>query len=146
MAGTRVRRPAPAAKRATELEQILEAHRRRLTAEVQQLKRAVRAGGEDDRAAGGASDPWEGDVRDDLDLALMELKGETLARIDAALRRLGAGTFGDCAECGEAIAATRLRALPFAVRCTDCESEREERTQQAQSAQRAASRVPPFAL
>ncbi len=133
-------------RRNAELKQILDAHRRRLSAEVQEMRRAVRAGGEDDRTAGRASDPWEGDVRDDLELALMQMKGETLARIDAALRRLEADSFGDCADCGLPIAATRLRALPFAVRCTECESEREERTQQAQSAQRAASRVPPFSL
>lgn len=140
MAGTRTMR------RKTELKQILETHRRRLTADVQQMKRAVRAGGADERGSVDASDLWEGDLRDDLELALMQMKGETLARIDAALRRLEAGTFGDCADCGQPIAASRLRALPFAVRCTSCEGEREERTQLAQSAQRAAGRVPPFSL
>ena len=43
------------------------------------------------------------------------------AQANAALGRLGKGTYGDCFECGEAIAGTRLRAVPFAVRCRHCE-------------------------
>ena len=42
-----------------------------------------------------------------------------------ALRRLEEGTFGYCFECGEEISERRLRALPFAVRCKDCEEARE---------------------
>jgi DnaK suppressor protein len=137
MTGTRTRR------RNTELRQILEAHRRELSADMQQMKRSVRAGSADGRVAGDVGDVWEGDVRDDLELALMQMKGETLARIETALGRLEAGTFGDCAGCSRPIAASRLRALPFAVRCTSCEAEREERTQLAA---KALSRVPPFSL
>jgi DnaK suppressor protein len=53
------------------------------------------------------------------------MKSETLNKVDAALRRLDDGTYGDCYECGEEIAEARLRALPFAVRCKDCEEARE---------------------
>jgi DnaK suppressor protein len=53
------------------------------------------------------------------------MKSETLNKVDAALRRLEDGTYGDCFECGEEIAEARLRALPFAVRCKDCEEARE---------------------
>jgi DnaK suppressor protein len=54
------------------------------------------------------------------------MKAETVSRIDAALRRLEAGVYGDCSQCGSPIAAERLRALPFAVRCRKCESSREQ--------------------
>jgi RNA polymerase-binding transcription factor DksA len=50
----------------------------------------------------------------------------TLAQIDEALRRLDAGKYGACRECGGEIAKARLRALPFAVRCQACERRREE--------------------
>jgi DnaK suppressor protein len=53
------------------------------------------------------------------------MKAETLNKIDEALRRLEEGTFGHCFECGEEISERRLRALPFAVRCKDCEEARE---------------------
>jgi len=53
------------------------------------------------------------------------MKSETLNKIDAALRRLEENTYGDCFECGDEISQARLRALPFAVRCKDCEEARE---------------------
>jgi DnaK suppressor protein len=53
------------------------------------------------------------------------MKAETLKKIDAALRRLGEGAYGDCFECGNEIAPARLRALPFAARCKNCEETRE---------------------
>jgi DnaK suppressor protein len=53
------------------------------------------------------------------------MKAETLNKIDEALSRLGEGTYGHCFECGDEIAEARLRALPFAVRCKDCEEARE---------------------
>jgi DnaK suppressor protein len=56
---------------------------------------------------------------------LIQMKAETLKRIDAALRRLDEGTYGECFECGDAIAEARLRALPFAVRCKACEEAHE---------------------
>ena len=40
-------------------------------------------------------------------------------------KRLEEGTYGNCFECGDEIAEARLRALPFALRCKDCEEARE---------------------
>lgn len=45
---------------------------------------------------------------------------QELIRIDAALRRIEDETYGDCAECGEAIAEKRLALDPSAVLCIDC--------------------------
>jgi DnaK suppressor protein len=53
------------------------------------------------------------------------MKSETLYKINEALARLEDGTYGYCFECGEEIAQQRLRALPFALRCKDCEEARE---------------------
>lgn len=47
---------------------------------------------------------------------------EDLVRIDAALGRIDAGTYGTCTSCGEAIAPARLDAYPLASRCIDCAS------------------------
>ena len=65
------------------------------------------------------------DIQDDIEFALIQMKAETLNKIEEALRRLDEGTFGYCFECGEEISERRLRALPFAVRCKDCEEARE---------------------
>ena len=61
----------------------------------------------------------------DVSLALLEMKSQTLRHIGHAISRIGTGDYGDCLDCGEAISETRLRALPFAVRCRACEEGRE---------------------
>lgn len=49
------------------------------------------------------------------------LKGEAeLRAIDAALARIDDGSYGDCARCGNPIAAARLRALPATAVCAAC--------------------------
>ena len=53
------------------------------------------------------------------------MKAETLTKINDALHRLEEGAYGYCADCGGEISDKRLRALPFAVRCKDCEEGRE---------------------
>lgn len=61
----------------------------------------------------------------DMDLVLLQMRADTLSRINKALSRLDAGEYGICIECSAEIATPRLRALPFAVRCRACETERE---------------------
>lgn len=48
-----------------------------------------------------------------------------LARVETALRRIDAGEYGDCLECGEPIALARLRLDPAAALCIDCAQQRE---------------------
>ena len=67
----------------------------------------------------------EVDIQEDIEFALIQIKAETLNKIDAALRRLNEDTYGVCFECGDEIAERRLRAVPFAVRCKGCEEARE---------------------
>jgi DnaK suppressor protein len=64
------------------------------------------------------------------------MKSETLNKINDALARLEAGNYGDCFDCGEEIAEKRLRALPFAVRCKECEEAREVAAQRERQATR----------
>ena len=68
------------------------------------------------------------DFVQEMDFALMQMKAESLGKIDEAIRRLEAGVYGECAECGTEIAAARLKALPFATLCVSCQ-EREESEQ-----------------
>jgi len=67
----------------------------------------------------------EVDIQEDIEFALIQMKAETLNKINEALSRLEDGSYGNCYECGEEIAEARLRALPFAVRCKSCEEARE---------------------
>jgi DnaK suppressor protein len=73
----------------------------------------------------------EADVQEDIEFALIQMKAETLSRIDEALVRLEVGEYGHCSECGGGISENRLQALPFAVRCYPCEEGREHSKRRA---------------
>jgi DnaK suppressor protein len=111
--------------RYTELAKILDERRHELANAVQHRWRDARADNivEPDVLDEGESS--EADTQEDIEFALLQMKTETLNKITLALRRLAEGTYGSCLECGEDIATARLRALPFAVRCTTCEEARE---------------------
>src|SRR5881394_4616731 len=118
--------------RYSELKQMLEDRRREIQAEVQGKMRGVREEG----TWGGklnevldAVESAEADIQEDLEFALVQMKSETLNKINDALGRLEQGSYGNCFDCGEEIAEKRLRALPFAVRCKDCEEARENAEQ-----------------
>jgi RNA polymerase-binding transcription factor DksA len=53
-------------------------------------------------------------------LSLIENDQDTLGQIHDALKRIAAGTYGHCAECGELIAKPRLQALPYTKHCIEC--------------------------
>ena len=105
-----------------ELRRMLEERRDEIAGALKDKIRDVRA----DARSGGhrptdTNGMPEADIHEDIEFALLQMKGETLAKITAALERLEQGTYGYCYECGEEIAGRRLRALPFAERCRDCE-------------------------
>ena len=104
---------------------MLEDRRRELMTEVQGKMRDVRSMDGKDREVLDQGESSEVDIQEDIEFALIQMKSETLTKIDAALRRLEEGTYGNCFECDEEISEARLRALPFAVRCKDCEQARE---------------------
>ncbi len=59
--------------------------------------------------------------------SLIERAEERLRAIDFAFNRLEQGRYGVCAQCGQEIPIERLRVLPFAVYCIDCQQERNHR-------------------
>jgi len=121
---TMKRKKAPAKRsRYNELRQMLQDRRRELMTDVQGRIRDVRSEG--DREVLDQGETTEVDIQEDIDFALIQMKSETLNKIHEALGRLEEGTYGNCFECAEEIAEPRLRALPFAVRCKDCEEARE---------------------
>ncbi len=122
--------------RYNELKKMLENRRRELVAEVQGRMRDVRNDGNKDRDVLDQGESSEVDIQEDIELALIQMKSETLNKIDAALRRLDDGSYGDCFECGDEISEARLRALPFAVRCKECEEARETAELRERMAQR----------
>jgi DnaK suppressor protein len=111
--------------RYNELKKMLEDRRRELMNAVQDKMRDVRSSEGKDREVLDQGESSEVDIQEDIEFALIQMKSETLIKIEAALRRLDENTYGNCFECGDEISEARLRALPFAVRCKDCEEARE---------------------
>ena len=72
------------------------------------------------------SEHAEAEIQEHIAVAVLQMKGDALQRLRAALDRLDAGEYGFCDDCGREIAEQRLLALPFALRCTACESAHEQ--------------------
>lgn len=77
-----------------------------------------------------------GQIHETQDIALAELLAqvnhadvvrdiEEIRDIEAALRRLAAGTWGTCVTCHRAIPEDRLAAYPTAKRCQPCQQQHE---------------------
>ncbi len=114
-------------ERYRDLKQMLAGRKREIQAQLQERIRDVRT----ENTSGKLSnvldqvESSEAGIQEDIEFALIQMKAETLKKVDEALIRLEEGAYGNCFECGDEIAQQRLRALPFAVRCRDCEEARE---------------------
>jgi RNA polymerase-binding transcription factor DksA len=67
-------------------------------------------------------------VHHEIRSSLDQLNEGTLGRIDRALERLAAGTYGECLSCRGEIPNERLLALPYAEMCVGCQSRSEKRS------------------
>ena len=113
------RMPGTASEHYERLEELRREHREELKERLGQLRVALTP-----------TDPVEvNDIEALCDLswsagisaAIVELTSRTLQDIEGALERLESGTYGRCTDCGAEIPAARLRAMPFADRCRDCQ-------------------------
>ncbi len=76
-----------------------------------------------------------GDFYDDVDVEkdrqmyhmLGEREREKIKAIDEALEKIEDNTYGRCEECDERINKDRLKILPFARYCVNCQAETEQR-------------------
>ena len=113
----------------SQIEQRLRERQAALRAEI---KAHLRGTG-DSGVVGLSSVPAETDdwgVGDELaarDIAEARQLLSALADVEGALGRIAAGSYGECADCGEPIAAARLEAYPAATRCIDCQGALERR-------------------
>ena len=110
--------------RTVDLRLILAERRRNILEAVQRGFRDERA----DRSTGVRDDLEVSDAgtQEGITFALLQMRAETLSRVDEALVRLEAGEYGSCVACNGEISERRLRAMPFAVRCQACEEKLEQ--------------------
>ncbi|MBI4609310.1 MAG: TraR/DksA family transcriptional regulator [Candidatus Rokubacteria bacterium] len=70
---------------------------------------------------------WASDtLEDEMQVALVDRLSQQVTQIDAALERLTRREYGICHDCDEFIGLARLKALPFAQRCTRCQTRAEQ--------------------
>lgn len=114
----------------TRLEQVLKQRYRHLIREVQA---ELGADGEKyiaDFNESGGTDWGDASVADalaDIAAARADRQVNEMREIEAARKRIKAGDYGTCADCGENIPFDRLLAYPAALRCIKCQ-ELHERT------------------
>lgn len=65
------------------------------------------------------------DLSEDISLKQLSTHREVLIKLDTALRKLEEDTYGICEECGDEISEERLKIMPFAIYCRDCQESKE---------------------
>ena len=62
----------------------------------------------------------------ELSMNIVSSEQETLYQIDDALKRLDDGSFGVCLQCSQPITMSRLKAVPYASLCINCQRLKEQ--------------------
>lgn len=106
-------------RRAGTLQCLLARHGAELSARKHILRDDITPPGEGRDAVESGADNFARDVG----AALLDATARTVQSIEGALQRLETGAYGACLDCGSRIRAVRLRALPFAERCRDCQQQ-----------------------
>ena len=107
--------------------QMLLDHRARFQAQARRLRRRSSLADQsdevseladyDDHPADVASETFEREKA----LAIDENVDDLIARVDRAIEKIDAGTYGICDRCGNGIGRARLEALPYAAFCIECQ-------------------------
>lgn len=82
-----------------------------------------------DNAFASTDERAEAASMNETDIAQLNHDMQSLRQVDAALARMAAGSYGDCAQCGAPVALPRLLAEPSATRCLDCQASAEHAAQ-----------------
>ena len=111
----------PTRKDLDDLRTVLAHARAILTGDMSQLREeALRPAGPPD-----ASETRDGAYDQEFNLELLERDGTILHEVEAALERLEQGVYGRCQNCEAWIPRARLKAVPHARHCIDCQRELE---------------------
>jgi DnaK suppressor protein len=73
-------------------------------------------------------DQANADIEQSMRMQLKNRETFTLKKIDAALKRIDEGSYGECESCEEQIELRRLQARPTATLCIACKEEEEKTT------------------
>lgn len=65
------------------------------------------------------------DLSEDIILKQLSAHRDKLIKIDEALRKINENTYGICEDCGDEVSVERLKIIPFATYCRDCQEKKE---------------------
>ncbi len=92
-----------------------------LTGNMGNLENGVGGNGAGRDSMGDAADLGAGSLEMDFALSVLESEGNALQMIDEAITRVDSGSYGICDNCEKPIIKARLKAIPWADRCIDCQ-------------------------
>lgn len=110
------------------LNQLMEERRTRELEEIRAVAARSNDDGRQEALAGRAADQLDqalGEIAQSATYAIVRQDIQDVRDIDAARKRIAAGTYGVCIECGVEIGFPRLLAYPTAKRCISCQREHE---------------------
>lgn len=100
--------------------------------EAQLLQELADAQGEREQAQDAEDLPREPDANQTREVSDREVRhaeqmrdARELQAVRAAIQRIAEGTYGECIDCGKAIALERLKVSPAAMRCIACQTKAE---------------------
>ena len=88
---------------------------------MERVREALAGAGEQGEGAPDLGDRALSTTSQEMLLQLSSGERRTLKLLDEALRRVDQGTFGRCVNCGAPIQLERLKAVPWARHCFECE-------------------------
>ncbi len=104
----------------------LQDRRNEITGQVNHLEQDLREEIADNQnVPGDMADHGSGELNQHLSVTLMENDRIELERIEKAITRIEAGSYGKCEVCEKTIPMARLKAIPWATRCINCQSRAE---------------------
>ncbi len=110
-----------------ESKESLEQYRKMLLKRREELAASVKSHAEElpdtgmDGATGDQADQAATDYTTEMFGALLERQAGTLEEVERALNKMDRGEFGICEACEKAIPSKRIKALPWARYCLECQ-------------------------
>jgi len=101
----------------------LQDRRNEITGQVNHLEMDLREEIADNQnMPGDMADHGSGELNQHLSVTLMENDRIELERIERAINTMQEGTYGQCEICEKSIPMSRLKAIPWATKCINCQS------------------------
>ena len=103
------------------LRQLLLEQRDALAGSIRAMEGEALKSSEQEFSVDHMADHGSDNFEQDFTLGLIESEEERLREIKEAIERIKTGAYGTCENCQKPISKTRLRAIPWARHCIECQ-------------------------